>query len=321
MTSTILFVGDVGVDVTLRLDHVPQPDEKVVATAAIRSVGGVTANATVAASLAGATTQAAFRVGNDPDGIWIQQEVGRWTTVVDITVGTGTTCTALILLEPHGEKRLVLTPGISMYPSADTVSSINLSGIAWVHTAVYDPRAASRLIDRCRSRHIPWSLDLEPATFAHGFESLADHLAGAEVVFCNARAAALLGPQPVPRLMALGAKSVILTLGAAGAKWFQQGHRPVPVHSSPQYGTLRVVDTTGAGDCLAGWYVAERVHGCTPIIALEAAVAAATLSCTEAGAQPSFPTRDHVTDALANGLMAVVPVRARYERQQRRCVV
>jgi ribokinase len=59
-----------------------------------------------------------------------------------------------------------------------------------------------------------------------------------------------------------------------------------------------VVDTTGAGDCLAGWFVAGRLRGAIPRAALETAVVAATMSCSQLGAQTSYPT---LHDVIVNG--------------------
>nr|WP_236638008.1 PfkB family carbohydrate kinase [Mangrovicoccus ximenensis] len=52
---------------------------------------------------------------------------------------------------------------------------------------------------------------------------------------------------------------------------------------------LPIADTTGAGDCLAGWFLACRARGLGPEAALNDAVTAATLSCGSVGAQAGYP--------------------------------
>lgn len=54
---TALFVGDVSWDLTLAVDDVPAPDEKVHADGATKAPGGVVGNAAVEAALAGASGQ------------------------------------------------------------------------------------------------------------------------------------------------------------------------------------------------------------------------------------------------------------------------
>lgn len=306
MTAAALFVGDVGWDTTLRVDHVPAPDEKVHVIEATESTGGVTANAAVAAAIAGASTRALMRFGSDAAGARAREQLLSRGVNVAAETTTGPTCHAVIVLEPQGEKRLLLVPGVSMFPTLGAVDRVDLGGVGWVHTAAYDMAAASRLVARCRQAAVPWSVDLEPATFPDGIESLADHLKGAEVVFCNARAATRLGPRPAARLLAMGARSVVFSRGAGGAEWHEAGRAVVRARATP-LASDHVVDTTGAGDCLAGWFIADRLRGIEPLAALRAAVTAATLSCYAIGAQPSYPGREMVEAAIARTASQILP--------------
>ena len=54
-----MFVGAISVDLTMTVDHVPAPDEKVHA----ESSGGVVANAAVACARAGGRVRLVFQVG------------------------------------------------------------------------------------------------------------------------------------------------------------------------------------------------------------------------------------------------------------------
>ena len=167
--------------------------------------------------------------------------------------------------------------------------AVALDDIGWMHTAIYDPAAAQALIERCRIAGIPWSIDLEPASFTQGIASLAPHLAGAAIVFCNGRAADALGGDAATRLQAMGVRAVILTEGPHGATWCEGSTRQ---HVAAP--AVVPVDTTGAGDCLAGWVVAGLMAGRATNLVLADAVHAASLSCTRPGAQLSYPTRDDI---------------------------
>ena len=92
------------------------------------------------------------------------------------------------------------------------------------------------------------------------------------------------------QLRACGASTVVITLGAAGVfvddgvdARFVAG-RPVP----------NVVDTTAAGDCFTGALSVALAEGRAFVDAVRFANAAAGLSVTRAGAQPSLPTRAQV---------------------------
>jgi 2-dehydro-3-deoxygluconokinase len=63
---------------------------------------------------------------------------------------------------------------------------------------------------------------------------------------------------------------------------------------------VKAVDATGAGDALAGGYLAGRLQGGSAEDSLTAAVAAASLSCMRFGAAASYPTREAVEKAVGD---------------------
>jgi ribokinase len=290
MTGTVaLFAGDISLDLTMMIARVPEPDEKVHVGEVSESTGGVIANAAVACVRAGTPARVLCQLGEDAAG----EHVLREMTARDIQIADarriGTTCRVVVLIEPHGEKRLLLYPGNSLSFGLAQAEAASLADIGWMHTAVYDGAAAACLIGRCRDAGIPWSIDLEPATFPEGVETLAPHLAGAGVVFCNSRAAGLLEPEAAERLLSMGVQIVVLTEGPEGATWCGRNER---FHVAAPEIICR--DTTGAGDCLAGWLIAGIMQGLPHRRALEDAVFAASLSCTKRGAQLSYPNRNEI---------------------------
>ena len=93
------------------------------------------------------------------------------------------------------------------------------------------------------------------------------------------------------RLLAAGARAVLVKWGANGARLFGAfGEHAWPARA------VEVVDTTAAGDTFNG----ALAVGLAEALGIEAAgrraVAAATISVTRPGAQPSMPTRAE-TDA------------------------
>lgn len=299
MNARALFVGDVTADLTCVIDHVPGPDEKVHMKSSIEDVGGVIANAAVACQLAGIDAVLACHIGNDSIGQNAISALQKKLKEVRATVVEGGTTRVVILVESHGEKRLLLDPGSAFYPNEQTLSSIELDGIRWLHTAIYG-RSAFELIERCRSAGIPWSLDLEPATFAQGFQSIKEAVNGAELIFCNDKAAALLGDDSVGILRKAGAKAVVRTRGSKGICYYSSDVALQATNST----VISVTDTTGAGDCLAGWLIGERLSGASVDEQLRYAVAAASHSCQYYGAQTSYPQRSEI-DAASIQVMSL----------------
>lgn len=282
---SLLFVGDVTMDLTMVVDHVPGPDEKVHALRSVEATGGVVSNAAVAAASSGVPVRLAVQVGDDPASDAALHQLSGSGLHVEAARRPGGLSRVVVLIEPHGEKRLVLDPGVSLAPDAEAVGAVSLGAVSHVHTALYG-EAARDLIERCRTLGIGWSLDLEPASFPYGVETIADVVNGAAILFLNERAAARIGANASQRLLDMGALRVVSTLGPAGARYDEPGRS---VTCRPP-SSLPVVDTTGAGDCLAGWFLAGFVEGSPVEQILARAVTAASLSCGSLGAQASYPS-------------------------------
>jgi ribokinase len=285
--SRALFVGDVSWDTTVLADRLPEPDEKVVIDKLVENIGGVVANSAIACALAGASVGLIAPVASDSAGAAARAAASQYGVDAQLEATGGATTRAIILLDGDGEKRLFLVPGAQMYPSSDVIESLVLENVGWMHTALYDHPIAARLIQRCREVGIPWSIDLEPATIPSDIGQLAEHLRGCQTVIANARATERLGPNAVDTLFHLGAQEVVETLGPEGVRFHLPGRPPMMVRPLPR--TAPVCDTTGAGDALAGWFVAERMRGSTHEIVLAHAVAAASLSVGSLGASTSYP--------------------------------
>lgn len=287
--KTALFVGDVTFDLTMMVHQMPGPDEKVDAAAAFESAGGVATNAAMACALSGADTQLVITVGDDQQGGSLAQELGDMGIATSVSRMAGLTSRVVTIVEPHGEKRLFLYPGVSMYPTKPQIENLDLDRIGWVHSAIYEVATAELLFSSCRNANVPWSLDLEPSTFSDGIEDLRHCISGAETVFCNERSISKIGPSAVELLFDMGAKSVVLTQGADGAMLCRENQR-ITI-TAPR---IKTQDTTGAGDCLAGWFISEQLSGQSPEASLDTAVHAATISCGLAGTKLSFPSREEV---------------------------
>jgi ribokinase len=64
---------------------------------------------------------------------------------------------------------------------------------------------------------------------------------------------------------------------------------------------VEVVDTTGAGDAFCGAFAARLAAAPDPVAAARAGVAAGSLACTRAGAQPSMPRAAEIAALLGVG--------------------
>lgn len=94
-------------------------------------------------------------------------------------------------------------------------------------------------------------------------------------------------------LIGRGVEKVIITLGSQGAFAMTRTEKVrVPAY------LVEAVDTTAAGDTFCGAFAVALVEGKSPKECLQFASAAAAISVTRMGAQPSAPTRAEIEGFL-----------------------
>lgn len=280
-----LFVGDVSLDLSVRTARLPEPDEKIHCEEITEQPGGVATNTAVAFARAGGRAVLLCQIGNDIASERVLAAFADESGLeIDARRRVGSLCRVVSLIDPLGEKRLLLHPGVSLYPDAEEVERTGFDDVRHVHTAIYGTAAAD-VIGRARDHGASWSIDLEPATLSDGLKALAGLLRDTRIVFVNDRAAMLIGDDAVSRLLDMGVQTVVRTMGARGAQAYGReatARIAVPLRDP-------IVDTTGAGDCLAGWLLAGLWCGESIAHALPRAVNAATCACMALGPQAGLP--------------------------------
>jgi 2-dehydro-3-deoxygluconokinase len=259
-----------------------------------RGFGGDAPNAAVMAALAGAEARICTRVGDDAFGrllLEFWRNCGVDTRFVGVD---GDAPTGIYVNEgsPTGHRfhyHRVGSAGSRLRPV--DVSGLAFAGAAIVHvtgiTLAVAPAAAEAALARAprSSFAVNYRAALRPDT-----DALLAAARSADVVFVSDdEADTLLGERAPERVAAaLGARAaeLVVTSGSRGAAVLAEGRwtwHPAPL--------VTVIDAAGAGDALAGCYLAERVRGRAPRDALRVAVLAASLSCTRWGCALSYPGR------------------------------
>jgi 2-dehydro-3-deoxygluconokinase len=127
----------------------------------------------------------------------------------------------------------------------------------------------------------------ELAAFARASDIVLGSREDADAVFGTA------DPWALRRLLADGPSELVLTDGAAPAVVFEQDEawrRPVP--------SVSVRNAGGAGDALAGAYLAARLRGDAPVQSLAWGVAAAAASVQREGCASAYPTARETAELL-----------------------
>jgi len=299
----ILVVGSSNTDMIIRVPHIPKPGETILGGAFSMAPGGKGANQAVSAARAGGRVTFVARVGDDIFGRQALRNFeadGIDTRFVarDASAPSGV---ALINVADDGENAISVASGANarLTPEDIQKAAAAFEGadivLMQLETPLETVRAAA---ETAKGRGIPVILNPAPArelddgllksvTILTPNESEAEILTGIKVATeSDARQAAAT-------LRTRGPRTVVITLGEKGcyaaADDFEGG---IPA--------LRVqpVDSTAAGDVFSGALAVALAEKRPLPSALRFASAAAALSVTKLGAQPSAPTRAEIEEFL-----------------------
>ncbi|GAA3712966.1 ribokinase [Terrabacter ginsenosidimutans] len=270
----VAVLGSLNVDVVTLVERHPSPGETVLGQAAGRFAGGKGGNQAAGAARAGTShVQMLARVGTDEAGAaYVERLAALGIDASPVSTSrTAPTGTALITVDEQGENSIVVIAGANGEP---------------------DPSLAHEAGRLEPGDVLLCSLEVDLGTVADA--ARAAHAAGARVVINLAPYAAL-----PPDVIALAdpvvvnesemrqladsdllPQSLLVTFGAAGARWGTEGVDGIPVP------TAQVGDTVGAGDAFCGALAAALADGAGPRAALEAANEAGAAAVRWVGAQP-----------------------------------
>lgn len=278
----VCVVGSANLDLVATVKQLPGPGETVAGDSYAEYPGGKGLNQAVAAARAGAKVAFVGAVGGDNAGVVLKAVLADDGIDADhLASSTQPTGRALIGVAATGENSIIVVPGAnasvtgSPTPTARVVLAQLEVPLAAVELAFASARAAGSMTV------------LNPAPAQQLDESV---LRLCDLVIPNEHEIEVLGG--VDRLLGLGARAVVVTLGARGAALHSPTGR---THIEPF--VVTAVDTTAAGDSFCGALCARLAAGDELEAALRFAAAAGALCATKAGAVPSIPTRVEI-DAL-----------------------
>jgi len=295
----IAVVGSANADLVLDIDHRPAPGETILGSDVVVTPGGKGANQAVAAGRLGGDVAFLGCVGDDDHGRLLRDSLtGAGVDVTGLRTVDGPSGMAVIMVTPDGENSIIVAPGANRRVTPDLVAE---------QRAVWEDADVVVL-----QLEVPLETVAAVATGTRGRVVLntapaaalpPEVLAEADPLVANeSEAHYLLGDDAgdgvalAERLVGLGPRSVVLTLGSAGAVVVERDDAgALRSMSVPAY-EVAAVDTTGAGDSFVGAMAVRLSEGAPLVAAVELATAVAAVAVSRRGAQESFPTLAEVAE-------------------------
>jgi ribokinase len=287
---TVVVIGSAMVDVAYRVERLPGPSESVLARGRAVDAGGKGLNQAIIAHRAGAEVRYCAGLGRDPAAAIIRARLkadglsAAWLVSVPCA-----TDESIVYVARSGENCIVSTDAAAKQLAPTDVEGV-LMGLSPGDVLLVQGNLSREATGMCltRARAAAATTILNPAPIDFDY---ADLWPLVDIVILNEIEARTLtgevendGANAV--LCRRGVCNVVLTLGSEGALVREGQGLPQRVPAP----AVTAVDTTGAGDVLAGVVAAGIDHGLPLMPVVRWAVAAASHKVTRPGTSSGFPT-------------------------------
>jgi len=252
----IIGIGALNIDKLYLVERIGAAGEEIGIDSASEQPGGSAANTIAALARLGIKTGFIGRVGDDADGAYLRSEMAKeGVDTQGIEVARGRTGSAIVLVDPGGERSMYVHPGVN---DALSFTPGNLSYVksarclhlsSFVDETIIDVQ--SEILDRSKAE-----ISFAPGMLyaRRGLDALRGTISKTRVVFLNRDEIEMLTGsgyrEGAGELNEVGAEIVVVTLGGDGC-YIRTSDAEVPVPSF----AARVVDTTGAGDAFCAGFL------------------------------------------------------------------
>jgi ribokinase len=295
-------------DLVVFMPTIPRPGETLLGGRFATYPGGKGANQAIAAKRLGANVTLVGKVGNDAFGeqlYKIIQSEGIETSYIGVDK-LNSSGVALITVDSKGQNSISVASGANFALTVKEVKCAwkQINGVDLLVMQMETPLdtivCSAKLAKESGVRVI-----LNPAPV----QDLGDDLLkNVDVIIPNESEAERLTGQKISSmedfkragvsLLARGVGSVVITLGEKGVLLVEGNPKRPNFNHIPAY-CVPTVDTTAAGDAFVGALATALGEGLKLMEAAHFANAAAALSVTKPGAQPSLPWRSEVEEFLS----------------------
>jgi ribokinase len=289
-----LVYGSLNIDLVFSVNHIVTPGETISGLSLSRGAGGKGANQAAALAKAGMETFMAGKIGND--GVFILELLESYGVLTKHVIHyDGPSGQAIIQVDKQGQNSIIIFAGgndlVTTVEIEQCLSLFNTGDLIVLQNEISNTdiimKKAKASGVKIALNPSPWNeramrlpLELADILFVNEIEG-----AGLAKLECKTPVNEILD-----QLCAFFPKTeIILTAGSDGAFYGCGNFR-----AKGEAVSVPVIDTTGAGDCFTGYFLAARIQGFSVQDALNTACKAAAITVSRKGAMESIPFRSEV---------------------------
>ena len=314
MVGEFVSIGRINIDIDMRVDKLPGPNDHIMCDVGYVSLGGSAANFATQATKLGTKTTLISCVGDDAYGELVFRELSK--------IGVDTS--KILVLEKHDtgiffhardpqdDTIVVAKPGANKFLEKRVIEDDNIAEAKVIHVAGSFPRMIDRASEIASSNGMVLSLDPGRAAQGLDFNKI---LRQTDLLFLNvSELKEYFNLEPTEKSLRDFAKSfpgiVIVKMGEKGAV-ATDGFE----YCSSQVFEVAVKDTLGAGDSFAAGFITAWTRSEKIPQALNFANAAAALTIKQEGAQQGQPSLDEISRLLRNHNIAIDSILKTYKQR------
>lgn len=305
MNKKLTVLGSINADHVISVAHFVKPGETLTGRDYHIAFGGKGANQAVAAARLGATVSFIACIGADDIGRNMKQAFAQDGIAVHsvVEIADETTGIAMIQVADSGENSIVISAGANAALDEQIVAQFrdDITRADYLLIQLETPLSAVQKAAELAKAHDTFVI-LNPAParlLSDEMLALVDMITPNETEAEILTGIAVTDEQSAAKAAQVfhqkGIHSVLITLGSKGVYVSQKETGKGNIVAGFR---VQAVDTTAAGDTFNGGLVTALAEGKTLEDAIRFAHAAAAISVTRKGAQPSIPYRQETLDFL-----------------------
>lgn len=301
----ILVIGSLNMDITMRMERVPETGETLAADSMVTSPGGKGANQAYAVGKLGGDVSMLGAVGQDTYGKELLDNLA--SVGVDVSciqqIANVPTGMAVIYVEHTGANRIVLMAGANSMVDRSYIDAhmdkivesdiVILQFEIPLDTVVYAAEMAKKFGK---------TVILDPAPALSGIPkklwTYVDYIKPNETelnIILTGKTDGLPLNEALIQVQKLGVKNVWVTMGSRGVFFRDENGREETIPSIK----VKAVDTTAAGDTFLAAAAVSLSQGKSTNAAISYGNRAAAVAVTREGAQQSVPTEEEIEQFFA----------------------